>query len=413
MSNSSNQHNKNLKNDLDNHIVAPSFQKLKQERKSFSEIEKSILKNPLSNLKSGINTTNILSNIVKNQSNMVLNSITQPYNNLQNSLSKSLIPSINTFSNTLQGIANSQLKLIDTKLIQTMTNPLMNAVNQIAESQKAMMNTILSSITINNSFFASLSKSLEEAKANPKSVYNWFEYYDRLSEFFWIIPYKMKPEELHEILVNVTTEKEFDRYISKYFNKEKVDLLINDIKDLITGSQDKKLFEQIVLAYNNKSYSLASMGLMSIIDNLKVVKMDASEKEIKEACHLAYLDEFIESLPEKYNTIVGEGGVTLSGGQKQRLAIARALLLKTEILLFDEATSALDNETQSKIQQAINNLKGEYTILIIAHRLSTVMDCDKIFVIEDGTVESVGKHHELMKNSKTYQKLYKKELENI
>ena len=152
---------------------------------------------------------------------------------------------------------------------------------------------------------------------------------------------------------------------------------------------------------------------MSIMDNLKVVKMDASEKEIKEACHLAYLDEFIESLPEKYNTIVGEGGVTLSGGQKQRLAIARALLLKTEILLFDEATSALDNETQSKIQQAINNLKGEYTILIIAHRLSTVMDCDKIFVIEDGTVESVGKHHELMKNSKTYQKLYKKELENI
>lgn len=149
-----------------------------------------------------------------------------------------------------------------------MTNPLMNAVNQIAESQKAMMNTILSSITINNSFFASLSKSLEEAKANPKSVYNWFEYYDRLSEFFWIIPYKMKPEELHEILVNVTTEKEFDRYISKYFNKEKVDLLINDIKGLITRSQDKKLFEQIVLAYNNKSYSLASMGLMSIIDNL-------------------------------------------------------------------------------------------------------------------------------------------------
>lgn len=152
---------------------------------------------------------------------------------------------------------------------------------------------------------------------------------------------------------------------------------------------------------------------MSIMDNLKVVKMDATEEEIKEACHLACLDEFIESLPEKYNTIVGEGGVTLSGGQKQRLAIARALLLKTEILLFDEATSALDNETQSKIQQAINNLKGEYTILIIAHRLSTVMDCDKIFVIEGGKVENVGKHHELMKNSKTYQKLYKKESENI
>lgn len=150
---------------------------------------------------------------------------------------------------------------------------------------------------------------------------------------------------------------------------------------------------------------------MSILDNLKVVKNDASEEEIKNACHLACLDDFIESLPEKYDTIVGEGGVTLSGGQKQRLAIARALLLNTEILLFDEATSALDNETQFKIQEAINNLKGEYTILIIAHRLSTVIDSDKIFVIDNGKIESCGTHKYLLGNSKVYQKLYKKETE--
>ena len=150
---------------------------------------------------------------------------------------------------------------------------------------------------------------------------------------------------------------------------------------------------------------------MSILDNLKVVKNDASEEEIKNACHLACLADFIESLPEKYDTIVGEGGVTLSGGQKQRLAIARALLLNTEILLFDEATSALDNETQFKIQEAINNLKGEYTILIIAHRLSTVIDSDKIFVIDNGKIESCGTHKYLLENSKVYQKLYKKETE--
>lgn len=149
---------------------------------------------------------------------------------------------------------------------------------------------------------------------------------------------------------------------------------------------------------------------MSIMDNLKVVKKGVKEKKIKEACRLACLDEFIESLPNKYDTIVGEGGVTLSGGQRQRLAIARALLLKTEVLLFDEATSALDNETQTKIQDAINNLKGEYTILIIAHRLSTIIDANKIFVINDGKVEAVGKHDELLKISKTYQKLYKKEI---
>ena len=141
--------------------------------------------------------------------------------------------------------------------------------------------------------------------------------------------------------------------------------------------------------------------------------MNATLEEIKEACHLAALDEFIESLPEKYNTIVGEGGVTLSGGQKQRLAIGRALLLKTEILLFDEATSALDNETQTKIQAAINNLKGEYTILIIAHRLSTVINCDKIFVIDDGKVESVGTHEYLINHSDVYNTLYKKETKEV
>ena len=148
---------------------------------------------------------------------------------------------------------------------------------------------------------------------------------------------------------------------------------------------------------------------MSIMDNLKVIKESATEDEIKEACHLACLDDFIESLPNKYNTIVGEGGVTLSGGQKQRLAIARALLLKTEILLFDEATSALDNETQEKIQEAISKLKGEYTILIIAHRLSTVVNADRIFVINDGIVEDTGSHKTLLKTSKTYKKLYEKE----
>lgn len=148
---------------------------------------------------------------------------------------------------------------------------------------------------------------------------------------------------------------------------------------------------------------------MSIMENLKIVKSNATNKEVKEACRLACLDDFIESLPNKYNTIVGEGGVTLSGGQRQRLAIARALLLKTEILLFDEATSALDNRTQSKIQEAISNLKGEYTILIIAHRLSTVINADKIFVIIDGAVEEEGTHSYLIKNSKTYNKLYDKE----
>lgn len=149
---------------------------------------------------------------------------------------------------------------------------------------------------------------------------------------------------------------------------------------------------------------------MSIRDNLKLVKKDLTEEEMIEACHLAALDDFVESLPLKYDTIVGEGGITLSGGQKQRLAIARAFVQKTEIILFDEATSALDNETQAKIQQAIDNLQQEYTILIIAHRLSTVKNADRILMIEDGRIIAEGKHNELIKNCKSYKELYETEI---
>ena len=149
---------------------------------------------------------------------------------------------------------------------------------------------------------------------------------------------------------------------------------------------------------------------MSIKDNLKLVKDNLTEEEMIEACKIACLDDFINTLPNKYDTKVGEGGVTLSGGQKQRLAIARAFIQKTEIILFDEATSALDNETQSKIQKAIDNLKNEYTILIIAHRLSTIINCDKIMILEDGKIISIGNHHELIKTNNTYKKLCETEL---
>ncbi len=149
---------------------------------------------------------------------------------------------------------------------------------------------------------------------------------------------------------------------------------------------------------------------MSIKENLRLVKENLTDEEMIEACKTACLDEFINSLPEGYDTMIGEGGINLSGGERQRLAIARALVQKTEIILFDEATSALDNETQSSIKQAIDNMKNEYTILIIAHRLSTVINSDKILLVEDGTIVDEGTHEELLKNSKTYHQLYDAEL---
>ena len=141
-----------------------------------------------------------------------------------------------------------------------------------------------------------------------------------------------------------------------------------------------------------------------------IVKENLTDEEIKEACRLACIDDYIETLPDKYDTVVGEGGVILSGGQRQRLAIARAFVQKTEIILFDEATSALDNETQQKIQQAINNLKEEYTILIIAHRLTTIINCDKINFIENGKVIASGTHEELLKICPEYKHLYISEI---
>lgn len=149
---------------------------------------------------------------------------------------------------------------------------------------------------------------------------------------------------------------------------------------------------------------------MSIRDNLRLVKDDLTDEEMKKACKTACLDKFINSLPDGYDTIVGEGGVNLSGGERQRLAIARALVQKTEIILFDEATSALDNETQASIKKAIDNMKNEYTILIIAHRLSTVIDSDRILLVDDGKIVAEGTHKELLKNSEEYRHLYDAEL---
>ncbi len=150
---------------------------------------------------------------------------------------------------------------------------------------------------------------------------------------------------------------------------------------------------------------------MTIRENFTIVQEGLTEEEMIKACKMAKLHDFIMSLPDGYDTLVGEGGLTLSGGQRQRLSIARALAQKTGIILFDEATSALDNETQKGIQDAINNMKNKYTILIIAHRLSTVINSDRIMVVDKGKIVATGSHKELLKKNKTYKDLYELEME--
>lgn len=145
---------------------------------------------------------------------------------------------------------------------------------------------------------------------------------------------------------------------------------------------------------------------LTIMENFKIVKEDVTLEEIREVCKKAYIDDYIMSLPKNYETVIGEGGVNLSGGQKQRLAIARTLLLNTKIILFDEATSALDNESQEYIKKTIDDLVKDHTVIIVAHRLSTIIDADVINVIDKGKLVGSGKHKELLDTCKAYSDLY-------
>ena len=148
----------------------------------------------------------------------------------------------------------------------------------------------------------------------------------------------------------------------------------------------------------------------TIKNNIKYAKDDASDKEILEAARLSFCDEFINELPNKYDTLIGENGIRLSGGQKQRISIARAMMKKSPIILLDEATSSLDADTESKIQTAINFLTKGRTTIVIAHRLSTILNSDVIYVIDQGKIVDKGKHDELLKVSKTYKNFYEKQL---
>ena len=172
--------------------------------------------------------------------------------------------------------------------------------------------------------------------------------------------------------------------------------------------------------YNCTIYSLRkNISLVSqdttlfddtIGNNIKYANLNASQDEIENAANLSFASEFIEKLPDKYETIIGENGIRLSGGEKQRLSIARAILKKSPIILLDEATSSLDAETEDKIQKAINFLTKGRTTIVIAHRLSTILNSDNIYVIDSGTVKGSGKHEDLLKSSELYNNFYQKQI---
>jgi len=192
--------------------------------------------------------------------------------------------------------------------------------------------------------------------------------------------------------------------ISRFYDCNSGDIII-----------DNQSIYKVNLFSLRKNISLVSQDVSlfddTIKNNIKYANLNSSDKEIYEAAKNSFADEFIQKLPNKYETIIGENGVRLSGGEKQRLSIARAMVKKSQIILLDEATSSLDAETENKIQNAINYLTKNRTTVVIAHRLSTILNSDNIYVVESGKIRENGKHEELLKKSNTYKNFYEKQIQ--
>ena len=193
------------------------------------------------------------------------------------------------------------------------------------------------------------------------------------------------------------------KLIARFYDAQSGDIFIDE--QSIYKIKIKSLRNQISLVSQD-----TTLFDDTIKNNIAYAKKDASDEEIIAASRFSYSHDFIDKLPNKYETIIGENGVRLSGGEKQRLSIARAMIKKSPIILLDEATSSLDAETESKIQDALKILTKDKTTIVIAHRLSTILNSDQIYIIDAGNVVAKGKHDELLNNSELYKNFYEKQI---
>lgn len=269
--------------------------------------------------------------------------------------------------------------------------------NKVSVSLKRI-DEILNNRLYNDEVYGS--KVLENLKGNIEFKNVKFKYREEEDYTLKGLSLKIEPNKKVAIIGRSGNGKStIFNLLLRYFDTTKGTILIDDIniKDLTEESlrNSISIIRQSPFLFN-----------MSILDNFKLVKEDVSLEKVREVCKKAYIDDYIMSLPNQYETIIGEGGINLSGGQKQRLAIARTLLLNTKIILFDEATSALDNESQEYIKKTMDDLVKDHTIVIVAHRLSTIVDADIIHVIDDGKLKGSGTHAELLKENSVYKSLY-------
>jgi subfamily B ATP-binding cassette protein MsbA len=192
--------------------------------------------------------------------------------------------------------------------------------------------------------------------------------------------------------------------IPRFYDAKSGDIIIDD--QSIYGSTIESLRSEISMVSQE-----TTLFDDTIKNNIKYGRQEATDEEVFKVAKLSYCDEFINNLPNKFDTLIGENGVRLSGGEKQRLSIARAMMKKSSIILLDEATSSLDSETESKIQDALQILTKNKTTIVIAHRLSTILNSNNIYVIDKGKIIANGSHKTLMVESELYKNFYEKQIQ--
>ena len=302
-------------------------------------------------------------------------------------------------------ITNNSLEISSFLIIFLYKNKVLDLINYISEIREKLADGRVSAqrvfdIITYKSFSKETYGNLDVENINGSIEFKNVKFKYDSNSLFEDLNFKI---DCNKMIAIVGKSGEGKSTILKLINKS---YSANDGEILIDNYNINTLSEETIR--NNVSVVSQSPYIfnLSIKENIRLANSQASDKEIEDVCKKAQLHDVIIEMQDGYDTIVGENGVILSGGQKQRLAIARALIKKSKIILFDEATSSLDNNNQEKIKNIIKSLSKDHTVIIVAHRLSTIIDSDCIFVLDNHRIIDNGTHNELIKKCSEYKNLY-------